>query len=241
MKIHFVNFMTEKHGNTNFYLENYNRLTKSSLENGVDEIHTYTPENLPVSSYVLKYMKETIDPGFGFWGWKPIIILDVFKKIETGDVVIYHDTGRKGYIYSFNKNVKSLVDNVVHNYNGVGVAQGYWKHRQYCKKECFVNMDCNYAPFWELDHAVSTWHVWQKSDLSTEILKKWEYYCFDPYGTVTDEIRGTASDFDDYEGHRHDQAILTNLIYKYQLENRGVRFLDRRDGWEKDINNYIEE
>lgn len=233
--------MSEKHGNPNFYADNYNRLINSALRNGVDEVCTYTPEKLPVSSYALNYMRQTTDPGFGYWVWKPIIILDTFKQIKVDDVVIYHDTGRVGYNYEFKKNVRTLVDNVINNYNGIGVAQGFWKHRQYCKKECFVNMECNFEEFWNLDQAVATWHIWQNTNISKQILTEWEYYCYDPYGTATDETRTIKSDFFDFEGHRHDQAILTNLIYKYQLKNRGIRFLDRRAGWEKDINNYIEE
>ena len=240
MKIHLITFATEeKHGIKNFYNESIDRLFTSSKNFGIDETHLYEPKSLPVSSYILKYMYDTLDPGFGFWSWKPIIILDMFSKINDGDVVIYHDAGRTGYNYEFKKNIKPLIYDVIYNYNGVGVAQGYWKHKQYCKRECLVKMECDSPEYWELDHAVSTWHIWQKNELAEEILIEWKKYCFDPSGIITNEIDETLSNItDDFVGHRHDQSILTNLIQKYHLQNRGINFLKRCEGWEKDINNY---
>jgi len=240
MNVHLVMFTTpSKYGVTNYYNNSVKNLIESSKQYGVEHFHLYTPEMLNVDDSILQFMKNNEDPGFGFYAWKPLIILDVIKKIKDGDVVLYHDAGRPEYDFSFKKDINILVDKVIKYYNGIGVAQSGYLHHQYCKRDCFIEMDCNTEEYWWKNHLSATWSIWEKNPLSIEILNKWKYFCLHPSKIITsDDTKGPLSDFSDFIGHRHDQAILTNLIYKYKSSN--IYPLISNIGWEKDINNFID-
>ena len=61
-----------------------------------NKIYLYTEKNLP------KYAKQRCNEiikitgtrrGYAYWAWKPVIINEVFNKIDEGDVIIYSDAG----------------------------------------------------------------------------------------------------------------------------------------------------
>lgn len=241
MNVHLVTFITnKKFGIENYYTASVDRLIASAKKFGIEHIHVYTPDSLPVSSHILNYMKNSDDPGFGFYSWKPVIILDVLNKLNDGDVVLYHDAGRIEYKYEFRKDINILINDVIQNYNGIGVGAGPFKNKDWCKKDCFIYMDCDEEKYWNLNQLTANWSVWEKNALSKEILEKWQMYCFHPRGIVTTyDTEGVLSDFDTFREHRWDQAILTNLIYKYHFDTKKVDVMSQRVGWEKDINNFI--
>lgn len=241
MKIHLVSFVTDKKfGIENYYTESIDRLVNSAKKFGIENFHIYTPATLPVSKHVLNYMQTSDDPGFGFYSWKPVIILDVLNKIEDGDVVLYHDAGRIEYKYEFKNDINILVKEVIEKYNGIGVGLGPFKQKDWCKKDCFVYMNCNEEKYWNLNQLSANWSIWEKNSLSKEILELWQMYCFHPHGIVTTyDTESNLSDFDTFREHRWDQAILTNLIYKYHFDKKNVSVLQQSLGWEKDINNFI--
>lgn len=242
MDIHFVTFVTNvKFGKQNYYSSSVRKLMDSAKKFSIEHFHLYNQDLLPVSKYVKEYMEKTLDPGYGFYSWKPLIILDVMDKINPGDVVLYHDAGRKEYNFSIEKDVNILIEKVIKHHKGIGIAQSGYLHRQWCKRDCFINMNCNEERYWNLNHLSATWSIWEKNELSLKILNEWKHYCFDEKGTITtnDSLHGKISDFSDFQQHRHDQAIITNLIEKYKHE--GTKPLVVKDRWEKDINNFIEE
>ena len=240
MNVHFVTFATStKFGTENYYSESIRNLIDSAKLFGVEHFHLYTPSRLPVAKHVKDYMESTKDPGYGYYSWKPIVIMDVMHKINNGDVVLYHDAGRPVYRYAFRKDINILIDNVIQTHKGIGVPTSLHEHRQWCKRDCFINMNCNEPRYWNLKQVCATWSIWEKNNLALEFLKEWKYYCTDERGTVTthDSLHGKLSDFSDFNEHRWDQAILTNLVEKYS--DSGVQPLSNTGGWEKDINGFI--
>jgi hypothetical protein len=59
-----------------------------------DHIITYTEEDLDkkFKSYFKNYLKLG-SRGFGYWSWKPQIILQVLDKMDDGDILQYSDAG----------------------------------------------------------------------------------------------------------------------------------------------------
>ena len=59
-------------------------------------IYVYDEKKLP--RYGIKRIEEIMrltgsTRGFGYWSWKPVVILDVLNKIKQGDVLFYTDAG----------------------------------------------------------------------------------------------------------------------------------------------------
>lgn len=241
MTVHFVTFMTTalKYGlREYYYASSVKNLIDSCKNYGIEQFHIYTPNTLPVAKHVLKFMEDNAEVGYGFYSWKPIVIWDVMKKVKDGDVVFYHDAGRPEYEFGIRKDINILINNVITNNKGIGVAKGPYSHYQYCKRDCFIEMGCNEEKYWNSNHLVATWNIWEKNPLTMEILHKWRSYSFDPSGIITNE--NLTSDCPTFQGHRQDQSILTNLILKYQFNDDSIKTLYKQDVWEKDINNYID-
>lgn len=242
MKIHFITFFTNiKFGQPNYYIESVKRLVDSAKKFGVENFDLYTPDNLNVSLDTKKWMETSLDPGYGYYSWKPLVILESFKHMNYGDVALYYDAGRKEYNYEFKKDFNSLVNKVIKEYNGIGVAQGPFSHKAWCKEDCFIEMECTDDKYYNANQLCATWHIWEKSDLTVQILKQWLMYCFHPSGIVTtDDKTKILSKFPEYKQHRWDQAILTNLLLKYKFDkNLYTPLLPNEGKWEKDINNFV--
>ena len=79
------------------YQKSLKRIGKQAKEIGVfSDIFLYNENNLP--EYAFKRCLAIIEQsgtrkGFGYYSWKPAVILDVLKKINYSDILIYTDAG----------------------------------------------------------------------------------------------------------------------------------------------------
>jgi hypothetical protein len=234
MKIHLVLFHTKSaYGREGYYDESVNRLINTFKENGGDEVHTYTEETVPFDNNDIKnYFEQYKNDAFGFYAFKPLIILDVMSKIPDGDVILYHDAGRPEYNFSFKKNIRPLVNIVVNHYQGIGLCEGGWSHNQLTKDKCFKLMGCDNEYVRKKYQLAANWGVYEKNPKCLSFLNDWKKWC------LTHEAICTSINEQNHEGftrHTWDQSILTNLFHLYSLKT--LSYVDH--GWEKDINNFI--
>lgn len=237
MKIHLVLFNNSK--NVEYYTPSLTRLTESALKYGVDEIHYYDENNLPVDEDTLNYLKNN-PRGFGYYSWKPVVVDAVLDKIENGDVVLYHDVGRPDYKYEIKKDLYPLVNTIINEYQGVGVVAGGWWHKTWCKRYCYQAMGCDNERYWGLRQLTANWNIWQKNPLACRIVKRWKEWCAKRDVVDTDTNVDRSIELEGFDEHRWDQAILTNIIKHYTDLNIGIKPLPFKEGvWEKDINNWL--
>ena len=233
MNVHLVMFMTHKYGMEDYYINSVENLIESSKQFGIEHFHIYNPETLNIDQPTLQYMKDNHDTGFGFYMWKPLVILDVMEQIKDGDVVLYHDAGRPEYNFSIKKDINILVDKVIKKYEGIGLAQGGWSNNQYTKDKCFKLMGCDTEFFRSKTQIVATWGIYEKNPKSLEFLNEWKKWC------LNHDVICSPIDEENHEGyvrHTWDQSILTNLFYTYSLQPLPYSV----PGWEKDINSFID-
>jgi hypothetical protein len=235
MDIHLVVFNTKNnYGKVGYYDESVQILINSFKENGVDYVHHYTEETLPCDDTLKQYCETYKDHGYGFWVFKPLIILDVMDKINEGDVVIYHDAGRPEYRYGLKNNIRPLVNIVKENYQGIGLAEGGWSHNQLTRDECFKLMECDTPYIREKNQLAATWGIYEKNPKVLLFLNDWKKWCL-THDAIRTEEPGEVN-HSDFHCHRHDQSILTNLFHLYSLKTLpSIHTLP----WEKDINGYI--
>jgi len=234
MKIHLVLFHTKTaYGKEGFYDESVNRLVTTFKENGGDEAHIYTEETVPFDNDEIKnYFEQYKDNAFGFYAFKPLVILDIMSKISDGDVILYHDAGRPEYNFSFKKNLLPLVNTVIDHYQGIGLCEGGWSHNQLTKDKCFKLMGCDNSYIREKFQLTANWGVYEKNPKVLSFLNDWKRWCLvhDVICTSVDE-----QNHDGFTRHTWDQSILTNLFHLYSLKT--LPYVTY--GWEKDINNFI--
>jgi hypothetical protein len=167
--------------------------------------------------------------GFGWYAWKPYIIMDALERLEDGDIVLYTDADTYP-IADFSV----LYDEC----NRIGGAMLFsavgWEHCQqiWCKRDCFIVMGQDEPKYHNADAGVSRFMLFQKGPWKPrQFLMEWLTYCVNPLATTFDEnVLGkpnllcpspaTGQPDRPWPGpnfieHLTEQSIMTNLAHKY--------------------------
>ncbi len=148
--------------------------------------------------------------GFGWFCWKPLIILDALSRLQDGDIVLYTDadTYPIAPLAPLYEECARIGGQMMFRADGC-------EHRQWCTQECFRVM--GQEPF-SGQHGVARFMLFQKGPWKPQqFLMEWLAYCLNPQATSfrRDHGKPEAADFCE---HRTEQAIMTNLAHKYNLK-----------------------
>jgi len=219
--------------NLNKHLNNYKNL-------GFKDIFLYTEECITKDfEWLYKDFFQKHRRGYGYWAWKSLAIYDGMKKINDGDMILYHDVGRSCYPFEIRYDINDLAKYVKDNHDGIGVAVGGFLHKRFCKRDAFHYMKCDEEKCWNSNQLGATWSLWEKAELPKRLIMDWIKWSFHEKEIITDlPNKCGLPNFPEFEDHRHDQALLTNLIYLYGKDNPKIKPLSA-NAWEKDINHFI--
>ena len=216
MKKVLISFGDEK------YEKSLKLLRSTALDVGkVDDVKTYSPEYLKTTDFWRKNSFILQRPrGAGYWIWKPFIILEAFKGLEDGDIVLYSDAGLKVIdnldpLFEVAK-TDTNAGKVLFKLPAVGVP--YHKAKTWTKRDCFVLTGCDYPGYWEADMGNGAVSLWRKSEKNIEFLKEWLRFLRDPRIVTDDPNIAGKPNFLEFRDHRHDQSVLTILSIKHDLE-----------------------
>lgn len=150
--------------------------------------------------------------GFGWYAWKPYVIWDALSKLNDGDVVLFTDADCIPIAPLDILFQQCILD------EGIMLFASE-NHRQYewCKRDCYVVMGQDDSRYYDVPAGVARFALFQKGPWrTTQFLMEWITYCvnpkantFDP-STIKEELPGFIE-------HRVEQAIMSNLSYKYGL------------------------
>jgi len=192
---------------------------------GVDVQHPWNQEQLRATDYYTRHRAILDQPrGAGFWLWKPWLILKLLEEIPENDFLLYHDVGRAlsrkpGIGYQFRRPVTPLVEWADDNggiFAGIHVPV-YGRNARWTKRDCFVLMDCDEHRFWETPLIQAGMNVWKNTAVVRDFVATWRRYCEDPRILTDQPNQYGLENFPDFQDHRHDQSVLTNLVLKYDL------------------------
>jgi hypothetical protein len=148
--------------------------------------------------------------GFGWFSWKPYVLMDALSRVNDGDIVMFTDADTYP-ISNF-----SMLYRECERIGGMMffAAQGC-ENRHWCKRDCFIRMGLDEPKYWDSLHAVARFYLFQKGAKgTTEFLMEWLKYCLDRQATTFDPSE-LGPELEGFREHRTEQAILTNLCTKY--------------------------
>jgi len=174
-----------------------------------------------------------------YYAWKPYVILQTLLAANGGDIVIYHDAGRSCYKYNIDMDFNPMCQYIAREYNGIFVNFGPFRNKRYTKRDCFRHMGCDAKLFWDSNQANGSFGIYQRNQKVVSFVKEWLSWCMHESAIVTDKP-SEVDEFIEFEAHRHDQSILTNLLLKHsidwlKLDPKLLGKLPRPWGWEKDM------
>ena len=222
--IHLLSFFGTDNPEDGYAKRQQHLHQSASTHGGITKHHPWNRDMLRETEFY-KAHREILDQkrGAGYWLWKPYLILKLLHEIPEGDFLVYHDVGRAirrniHVGYEFTRSIQPLIDWTEHNggiYPGVAVPI-YGPNKKWIKRDCFVLMDCDSEKYWNHCQIQASFNIWQNLPATQEFIKEWLHYCSNPriLTDIPDQCKEPA--FDEFEDHRHDQSILTNMVIKYQ-------------------------
>jgi hypothetical protein len=156
--------------------------------------------------------------GGGYWLWKPYIIYHTLKNLKDNDILIYSDSN-----YYFTEEFEELYKDHLKKSDIV-----VWHNKPneetnlmmtYCKPEVVYEYKIE-----DLVYNKSCIECWagfiviKKTDYSLKLIKEWlEMCCTKDH--ITDNIDVDTDYYSYYfKDHRHDQSLLSILLYKHNIE-----------------------
>ncbi|MFA5152766.1 MAG: hypothetical protein WC554_09420 [Clostridia bacterium] len=203
------------------YIKSLELLEKTAYDIGkIDKVYVYTRAWLETTEFYRKNQYILLQTrGSGYFCWKPFIILETFKNLKEGDIVLYMDAG-----ISIIDTLQPLFDlaqtlpndgKVIFKVPEVGTTH---KAKKWTKRDCFVLTGCDEEKYWDAPMTNGAVSLWVKNEKNIEFLNEWQKYLRD-IRIISDEPNMCGKpNFVDFVDHRHDQSVLTILVTKYGYE-----------------------
>ncbi len=196
-----------------------------------DEIFVHTEDDLEKDFKILfkkKLVKGT--RGFGYWVWKPQVILQVLSQMNDGDVLLYMDAG-----CHLNKNGVKRLDEYCErarmSEKGLCIFQEalpadnpnlqiYYSalEKFFTKGDLFEYCGVrDRKDIYDTGQIAATAFVIKKCKGSEELITDW-LSVFQKNFSLADDSRSISPNFEGFIEHRHDQSIFSLLCKMDKIE-----------------------
>jgi hypothetical protein len=179
------------------------------------EIHIYNHKNTPGLDDHSDFIKEN-KRGYGYWIWKPLVILDVMKKANVNDIIVFADAGceisnKNGRDKIYNKYITDVTTHAPHR---LGFVINY-REANWTKADLFNFLDLKDIKYTETNQIIAGIQILVNTEENKILMEKWlEIMTCNNYHFVDDSPSLTENDLY-FKEHRHDQSVLSLLKKKY--------------------------
>ena len=205
-----------------FCSSNYTRINNDLIINKFnlfDDVKLLTENDLDdnIKHVIDSYIKEYGLRGYGYWIWKPYIILQELNKLNDGDILVHLD------VHCHLDKIVNSFDNIINKLNEQSIIFGNSGNLSYAytTKQLldYVEKKLNYK-FENLDcFCVEAGIIFiKKNKFSINFIKKWLNLMLNANDIITDKYNEVNKKenklFIDY---RHDQSLVNLLHIYYKL------------------------
>lgn len=209
-------------------------LEKTALGCGVDKVFSLNLESLDAPENVKQFIRDN-KRGAGFWCWKPFALKQILKRVNKGDIVIYVDASTY-----FTRYVDKIVDFI--NTNEVLV----FKHKEAYLQSTWTKM--NAVEYFGYDHnwcetegtkiqMIAAFVGIKNDSFGNFIVDEW-LKSMNPENSKLFDDSPSARNCLDFKESRHDQQMLSLIVYKYLDHSVFADYDKSKYGWvwQEDIN-----
>jgi hypothetical protein len=209
MSIHFCTFGSPG------YEKALNRIKTQAIESDFfTTIDIYNQNNTPGIQLHRAFIEKN-KRGYGYWIWKPLVILDMMNKYNKDSIIIYADAGceiikNDHTVKVFNK----YIDDVkTHDSHILGFVNSY-EERQWTKKDLFdyIKSDMKHKDSNQLCGGIQ---ILMNTERNNKLMQEWlEIMTINNYHFVND-TPSIIKNHPTFKEHRHDQSVISLLKKKY--------------------------
>jgi len=166
------------------------------------------------------FKSEKSKPGFAWFAWKPIVILNTLNKVPDGSVLLYLDIGcNLNASDNFWNNLisRNKSNGIVTAYSkGVGINQFGSKEITWTKNEVFEKLmistvDKN-SPQYQ-----ATWIMMINNENCRLLIQEWIELCTVDNFSLIKSVDKNALQSSNFVRHSHDQSIFSCLLKKNKI------------------------
>lgn len=213
------NFFTS-FGNTYGWFNALNRINKQAQDlNFFDEICIYNEHNLTETFKIdlLQFCKS--NRGFGYWIWKPQVILQTLEKMNNGDILLYSDSGCHLNIEGLNRlneyfELADKYDLVTFQIQPVTHNEATWTKRD------LLNLFPTVDP--QSPQLIATTFIIKKTSTTVKLIHKWFNFMKENIHLI-DDSPSVSLNYPSFREHRHDQSVFNMFI---KSEKIGISLKD---------------
>lgn len=168
--------------------------------------------------------------GYGYWCWKPQVILQLLDQIDDGDIIQYTDAGchlNKNGLARLNEYFQ-LADQSESGilafgatpppFHDVTITLPDLSEYKWCKADLFYSMNVENNDKITRSQTVTAGIIFiKKTKRSREIIQKWSDIISENF-SLLDDSKSQRANFDGFVEHRHDQSIFSILCKLNHVE-----------------------
>ena len=202
------------------FRDNYNHNFKSHISYTMDWVKSqrFYKKNIDI----FKYKKY-----FGYFLWKPYILLDAFRNAETENI-LYCDSNMKfKNIPAFNNRFEESISK-----DGIFlIKHKNFLNREWTKRDTFVYMDLDNDRYWNANQVWSVIMGFKRTSKNQLLLEEYMSFCVDE--NILTELPNTCGldNLPGFREHRWEQSIMSLLVEKYKIPT---------DNWDTEFIHYID-
>lgn len=148
--------------------------------------------------------------GFGYWMWKPQVILQELEKLGDGDVLLYADVGCH-IVPDRGRGLERYVTLVRNSPSGLLCGELSHLESAWTKGDLFDFFGVREATeITDTPQRIGTVIFFVRNQTSLEIVRAWLGICEKNPDLISD-APSLSPNFPDFQEHRHDQSVLSIL------------------------------
>lgn len=190
------------------YQKEFHRLYKNNFRTHVDWIADDIKDTdfYKQNMHMFRYKKY-----FGYFLWKPYIILQTLKMYDCKNV-LYCDSNLRLNNFSAFENVFSRF---MKDQDVFFVEHVNYKNREWTKRDTFIAMNADEPRYWDANQVWTSLMGFGKSDLSMNLLEIYLGFCKDPeIVTELPNVYGEEN-LPEFKEHRWEQSVMSILVERF--------------------------
>lgn len=208
-QIHFASF-----GSLPNYSNAVKRIEREARESGYfDTVTIYTQENLPGLSELNGFISKN-KRGYGYWVWKPLVILDRMAHAAPDDIIFYADAGcgmcTNDKARASWKEWVALVES--HPTHRVCFHNTHMEET-WTKMDLAVLLGCANDPaVMKTEQAQATFQMMRNTPENQALVREWLSIMTRDNGHYVTDAPSKAKNAPSFREHRHDQSVISLLM-----------------------------